>query len=189
MLTEIGALVAIVKGLVDITKGGADLFGKRHKATGETIVQLKERIEGIAEQLHRSVVLSRMLPIWLKDHARVDLYTDKLTAADVKLLDAELRQLIFDSINDHFAGTLFGTSFACLPEVEQSMKEFGDRLRALEQQLNGIPPGDADAWKRTWPVVKVRMHDLRVEALRLSHLADKVHTDLINELRDASAAW
>jgi hypothetical protein len=78
MLTEVGLLVSIVKGLVDVAKGGTDLFGKRQKATAEAVDQLKDRIAGLAEQLQQSVALSKMLPIWLKDHAEVDLFTDKL---------------------------------------------------------------------------------------------------------------
>jgi hypothetical protein len=38
---------------------------------------------------------------------------------------------------------------------------------SLETQLNGVSPGDATAWRRAWPIVKVRMHDLRLEAVKL----------------------
>jgi len=51
MLTEVGVLVGIVKALVDVAKTGTDLFGKRQKATAESVEKLKERIAGIAEQL------------------------------------------------------------------------------------------------------------------------------------------
>jgi hypothetical protein len=68
------------------------------------------------------------------------------------------------------------------------MKGFRDRLLALEQQLNGIVPGDADAWKRTWPVLKVRMHDLRMEAVKINNIADEIHSQLVSELREAAAA-
>ena len=186
MLTEIGVLVGIIKGLVDVTKTGTDLFGKRQKATVESVSQLRERIAGLAEQLHQSIALSKMLPIWLKDQAEVDLFTDKLSNDDVRLLDSKLRQLISDSIHDHFSGTFFRTSFVCLPGVESGIETFRERLLALEQQINGIVPGDATAWRRTWPILKLRMHDLRVEAVKINNLADKVHNELVQELRAAA---
>ena len=154
MLTEVGLLVSIVKGLVDMAKTGTDLFGKRQKATAGAVAQLKERIAGLAEQLHQSVALSKMLPIWLKDHADVDLFTDDLSDDDVRLLDSNLRRLIHDSIHDHFSGTFFRTSFACLPGVEAGIKGFRERLLALEQQINGILPGDTTIWRRTWPFLR-----------------------------------
>jgi hypothetical protein len=187
MLTEVGLLVTIVKGLVDVAKGGADLFGKRQKATAQAVAQLKERIAGLAEQLHQSVALSKMLPIWLKDHAEVDLFTDKLSDDDVRLLDSNLRRLIHDSVHDHFSGTFFRTSFNCLPGIEAAIKAFRERLLALEQQINGILPGDATMWKRTWPILKLRMHDLRIEAIKVNNLADEVHSTLVQELRSAAA--
>ena len=187
MLTEVGLLVTIVKGLVDVAKGGADIFGKRQKATVEAVVQLKGRIAGLAEQLQQSVALSKMLPIWLKDHAEVDLFTDKLSDDDVRLLDSKLRRLIHDSIHDHFSGTFFRTNFNCLPGVEAAIKSFRERLLALEQQINGILPGDAPMWKRTWPILKLRMHDLRIEAVKVNNLADEVHSTLVQELRNAAA--
>jgi len=186
MLTEVGLLVGIVKNLVDITKSGSGLFGKRPD-TSEAVEQLKERIAGLAEQLQQSVALSKMLPIWLKDHSEVDLFTENLTDHDVRLLDSRLRHLISDSIHDHFSGTFFRTSFACLPGVEAGIEAFRDRLLALEQQINGIVAGDAIAWRRAWPALKLRMHDLRIEAVKINNLADEVHSDLVNELRKAGS--
>jgi hypothetical protein len=188
MITEIGALVGIVKSLLDAVKTGWELFGSASKkAAAESIKKTQERLDGIADQLFQSVALSKMLPVWLKEHAAVDLYTDTLSDDEVKLLDSRLRELIRDSIHDHFSGTFFRTSFAVLPGVEAGIKEFRDRLLALETQLNGIPPGDATSWRRAWPVVKVRMHDLRLEAVKLDNLADEVHASLVRELRDAAS--
>ena len=187
MLTEIGALVVIVKNLLDGTKTGLDLFGRRADAQ-KNVKALQDRVCGIAEQLDRCVALSKMLPIWLKDHSEVDLFTDKLSDDEVRLLDTKLRSLISDSIHDHFSGVFFRTSFAVLPGMEPAMNGFQQRLLALEQQLNGVPPGDAISWRRSWAVIKVRMHDLRVEAVKIDNLAEQIHTQLIVELRDASNA-
>ena len=76
------------------------------------------------------------------------------------------------------SGTFFRTNFNCLPGVEAGIKAFRERLLALEQQINGILPGDASMWKRTWPTLKVRMHDLRMEAVKVNNLADEVHSEL-----------
>lgn len=188
MLTEVGALVGVVKGLFDLTKSGMDLFGRRGEAARVPIQKLQERMSGLAEQLERSVMLSKMLPIWLKEHASVDLYEDKLSNEDVRLLDSRLRSLISDSIHDHFSGVFFRTSFAVLPGVDSAMKAFQSSLTALEQQLNGIPPGDAVSWRRAWPLIKLRMNDLRIEAVKIDNLAEHVHAQLITEIRDAASA-
>jgi hypothetical protein len=47
--------------------------------------------------------------------------------------------------------------------------------------------GDAIAWRRAWPSLKLRMHDLRVEAVKINNLADEVHSNLVQELRNAGA--
>src|SRR5437867_4238394 len=188
MITEIGALVGIVKTLLEAGKTGWELFGgASKKSTAESVKKTQERLAGIADQLFQSMALSKMLPIWLKEHATVDLYTEDLSDDEVKLLDSRLRQLISDSIHDHFSGTFFRTIFAVLPGVEAGIKTFRDKLLALETQLNGIPPGDATSWRRAWPIVKMRMQDLRLEAVKLDNVADEVHASLVRELRDAAS--
>jgi hypothetical protein len=187
MITEIGALVTIMKTLLEATKSGMELFGGgARKRTAESVKKTQERLEGVAEQLFQSVALSKMLPIWLREHAEVDLYTDTLSDENVKLLDSRLRRLIDDSIHDHFSGTFFRTSFAVLPDVEAGILAFRERLLALEKQLDGIPPGDATSWRRAWPILKVRMDDLRKEAVKLDNLADDLHAKLVTELRETA---
>lgn len=187
MIIEAGVLVGIVKNLLDGTKSALDILGNGSKKRNEDIRKVQERLAGIAEQLYQSAALSKMLPIWLKEHNRYDLYQNTLSNEDVKLLDSGLRQLISDSVHDHFSGTFFRTSFSALPSVELSIRDFRSRLEALETQLNGIPPGDANAWRKTWPILKIRLHDLRVDALKLDNLADTLHSELIIELRDAAS--
>ena len=77
--------------------------------------------------MFQSMALSKMLPIWLKEHSAFDLYENTLADDDVKLLDTGLRTLIFDSIHDHFSGTFFQTSFAVLPAAEDGIKGQTDR--------------------------------------------------------------
>jgi hypothetical protein len=89
MITEFGALVGIPKTLLEAAKSGRDIFGggASKKAIAEAVRKTQDRIAGIAGQLFRSVALSKMLPIWLKEHATVDLYTDALSDDEVRLLD------------------------------------------------------------------------------------------------------
>ena len=187
MLTEIGILVTIVKNLGDIAKTGGDLFGGKKKAeeTASAVIDLKGRISGIAEQLHESVVLSKMLPIWKKDYEKFDIFKNNLSDDDVRMLDAKLRELIDDSIHDHFSGTFFRTSFADLQEVDKAISGFRERLTDLEKQLKGIAPGNAEAWRYSWPTLKVRLQDLRQKADTVYDLADDAHSALIKELREA----
>lgn len=187
MITEIGALVTIMKTLLEATKSGKELFGGgARKRTAESVKEAQQRLDGVAEQLFQCVALSKMLPVWLKEHATVDLFTDTLSNDDVKLLDSNLRGLISQSIHDHFSGTFFRTSFAILPNVEAGILAFRERLLALEKQLDGIPPGDATSWRRAWPILKMRMTDLRIEAVKLDNLADALHARLVTELRETA---
>ena len=189
MITEVGALVSIIKNLLDSTKTGRELWGVGNKKlTIDSITKTQGRLSGISEQMFQSMALYKMMPIWLKEHAQFDLFDNTLSNEDVTKLDTKLRGLIFDSNHDHFKATFFHTSFSVLPGVDDGIKQFGDKLKALEDQLNGIPAGDATSWRRTWPILKMRMHDLRVEAVNLMVRVDEIQTALIMELRDAAGA-
>lgn len=59
MITEIGALVGIIKTLLDATKTGFDLLGKKPAAI-ESVKKTQERLAGIADQLFQSVALLKM---------------------------------------------------------------------------------------------------------------------------------
>jgi hypothetical protein len=187
MITEIGALVGIMKTLLEATKAGMELFGAgARKRSAESVSKAQERLGGVAEQLFQSVALSKMLPIWLQEHSKFDLYTDKLSDDNVKLLDSGLKRLISDSIHDHFSATFFRTSFAVLPNVETGIQGFRQRLVALETQLEGITAGNADSWRLAWPTLKVRLNDLRIEATKLDSMADELHAKLVTELRETA---
>lgn len=187
MITEIGALVGIIKTLLDATKTGFDLLGKKPAAV-ESVKKTQERLAGIADQLFQSVALLKMLPVWLNQSSDIDFYAKTLTEDDVKLLDSKLRRLIKESNHDYFSATFFQTSFAVLPGVNEGITQFRARLLALEQDLKGITRGDAIAWRRKWPELKIRLNDLQNEAQKLENLADDIHSKLVTELGDASAA-
>lgn len=75
-----------------------------------------------------------------------------------------------------------------MPGVNEGITQFRARLLALEQDLKGITRGDATAWRRKWPELKVRLNDLQNEAQKLENLADDIHSKLVTELGDAASA-
>ena len=60
MITEVGALVGIVKALLEAAKTGRELFGgSSKKATAESVRKTQERLAGIADQLFRAWLYQR----------------------------------------------------------------------------------------------------------------------------------
>lgn len=188
MLTEIGALVGIVKGLLDVTKAGKSFlagFGKK-EAASKTVAALQERVDGIAAQIHHCAMLTKMLPDWMRAHSRFDLFQEKLTDEQIRHLDSELRDFIVQSVHDSFSGIIFQTNFDSLPGMEFRMKVFREDLAALDATLNSIQQGDFKAWRQSWTVLKFRLGGLRQEALQVGALADKIFLALLQELKDAA---
>lgn len=185
MLTEIGSLVLLLRGLLEANKKGTELHVQPR---AEAIQRLQERLEGIAEQLEQSVLLSRLLPVWLKDFNAVDFLKDQLTGEDVHLLESRLRPLIHDSVRGPMAETFFRVPFSALPGIETAIASFRIEVRQLYQQLDAIPPGDEAAWHRAWTSVRVRMTGLWKWATKLNNFADQLHSELTRELAEAAKA-
>ena len=139
MITEIGALVGILKALLEAAKSGRELFGAASKkSTAEAIKKTQDRLAGIADQLFQSVALSKMLPIWLNEHATVDLYTDALTDDEVKLLDLRLRQLISDNAATRFLEGAAETLAARMsPELGRVLQDGGAPILGIGPELEG----------------------------------------------------
>jgi hypothetical protein len=182
-LTEIGTLVSIVKGLLDLVKSGSSLLGR--KDSPQLLQPLQQRIAIISEQLQNSIALTKLLPLWLKEHEAFDLFADKLDDEKVRSLDTKLRELIRDSVHDHFSSAFFRTNFKSLPPVSVAIDKFREKLKTLETQIDFVPPGDAAAWRHSWPVIKVRMSDLRRAAVEVENLAEQAQADVVRELREA----
>ena len=93
MLLEIGALATIIKNLLDSVKTSRDLWGRdrqvRQRADA-SISELQQRIEGMAEQLHQSVALSKMLPLWINQYNQINLFQVDLSDDDIPRLDEKI---------------------------------------------------------------------------------------------------
>ncbi len=189
LIPELGALVAIVKGLLDIAKSGRDFTGSKAKATGDTVERLKDRMAGLADQLFACVMLVKTIPIWLRNCADIEVQVDTLTDEEVRRLQIALTRLISDSRYDSFSAAFYRTSFARLPGVDSSIQSFRRDLEKLGEQCEYVRPnGDIGAWRKEWPALLQNLSYLRREAVSLLQQADEVHGALIGELKQAAAA-
>ena len=186
MLTEIGTLASIINNLINITRSAGSWFGdKQIIKKNEEFEKLKDRIAGMADQFEKSIELSKMLSIWLKEQNQIDLFADQLSDDDVRGYEEKLRYLIFQSIHDTFSGTFFRTKYSSLPGMEGGIEDFRKRLTDLEKQLNGIRTGNAVNWRLSWPILKQRLQDLRSEADNINNKADGILSSLVQELQKA----
>ena len=186
MITEIGALVAIIKGLTDIAKAGPDLFGKRKKEVGDAVANLKGRIGGLAAQLRETVVLLKTIPAWQSECEQI-IYTPASSRDDEMLRAASnLDKLIVHSRYDSFSDAFYRTKFDELPGLGKPMAEFRDLLERLEEQLKFVrPTNDVRALKQEWDPLMLRLRDLFGKSEELRRLANELHGQLISELEAA----
>jgi len=186
MITEIGALVAIVKGLTDIAKAGPDLFGKRKKETGDAVTNLKGRIGGLAAQLRETVVLLKTIPAWQSECEQI-LYAPAKSGDDEMLrAAANLNRIIVHSRYDSFSDAFYKTKFDELPGLGEPMASFRDLLERLEEQVKFVrPANDARAFKKEWDPLMLRLRDLFAKAEELRRQANELHGQLISELEAA----
>ena len=189
LIPELGALIAIVKGLLDIAKSGRDLTGNKAKATGESVEKLKDRLAGLADQLESCVMLGKTIPIWLRTCFDIEADVTARSDEEVGRLRLSLIQLISDSRYDSFSAAFYRTSFARLPGVDSSIQSFRRDLEKLGEQCEYVrPKGDVGAWRKEWPALLQNLSYLRREAESLLQQADEVHGSLIGELKQAAAA-
>ena len=177
-ITEIGALVAIVKALTDIAKAGPDLFGKRKKEAASAIATLKGRIGGLAAQLHETVVLLKTIPSWLADCDQILPLSPKAEDHFLQRAVNDLNQLIYDSRWDSFSDAFYKTEFDELPGIGGPMTAFRDFLERLEDQLKHVrPEGDLRAMRKEWESLMLRLRDLRAKAEDLRMVANALHAN------------
>ena len=186
MITEIGALVAIIKGLTDIAKAGPDLFGKRKKETIAAVASLKGRIGGLSAQLRETVVLLKTIPAWQSECEQI-LYAPARNSDDETLrAAANLDRLIVHSRYDSFSDAFYKTKFDELPGLGEPMASFRELLERLEEQLKFVrPTNDARALKKEWEPLMLRLKDLFAKAEELRRQANELHGQLISELEAA----
>lgn len=189
-IETIGALVGITKTVIDSLKGVRDLAKGDDKAPvadlGDAITDFQKRIALIATQLEQAEMLGRMLPIWLKEHSKFEIWEANPSDDTLIMLDGELRSFISDSVRDHFSSVFFHASFDKLPSVVELLKELRQKLQELDGSLQAIPYSSLEGWRLHLPIVKTRLQDLRIVAVKLDDNADEVRRKLIAELREAA---
>lgn len=189
-IETIGALAGISKTVIDSLKGLRDLIGRGDE---EPVTELEvafsefqERIGFIATQLEQAEMLGRMLPIWLKEQSKFEIWETSPSDETLKMLDRDLRNFISDSVRDHFSSVFFQTSFDKLPSVLVLLKDLRQKLKELDGSIQAIPHSSLEGWRLYLPIVKTRLHDLRIVAVKLDDNADDVRRNLITELRQAA---
>ena len=125
LIPELGALIAIVKGLLDIAKSGRDLTGNKAKATGESVEKLKDRLAGLADQLESCVMLGKTIPIWLRTCFDIEADVTARSDEDVGRLRLSLIQ----------RGKAMGMSLA---EVKHILDLYGEHGQGKIAQLEYI---------------------------------------------------
>ncbi len=193
-ITIIGTLAAATKGVIEAIKSVKDLVGTRQPTVRPPEVSqleaafetYRKRIGVLAEQLTQAETLTRMLPVWLKEHSRFEVWEEQPTDDRLRELDSGLRQFISDSVRDHFSSIFFRTSFDKLPAIPHMINEVRGDLTTLDQSLNAIPHSNVSAWRIHLPIVKVRLQDLRMKAFKLDSEADALRAQLIHELQDSA---
>lgn len=189
-IETIGALAGITKTVIDSLKGLRDLVGR---SDDEPVSELKvafsefqERIGSIATQLEQAEMLGRMLPIWLKELSKFEVWETGPSDETLQMFDRDLRNFISDSVRDHFSSVFFQASFDQLPTVLVLLKDLRQKLNDLDGSLQAIPHSSIEGMKLHLPIVKTRLHDLRIVAVKLDNNANDVRRNLIAELRHAA---
>ena len=188
MLTEIGALVSIVKGLFDVAKTGTDLFGAKKKKTVQALETLQARISGLAEQLYETVSLLKTIPVWLRQCGQILGQSIELSADQIKQQQTLLTQLISDSRYDSFSDAFYVTKYDALPGLAKPMSSFRELLERLDddhRKLRYDVP--LQALRTDWATLKARLLDLRNQAEGVMNVSNELHGKLIAELKEAGA--
>ena len=189
-LATIGILASISKTIIDSLKGLRELLPGGDIAPindfMDAFSEHQKRIGQLAEQLSQAEMLGRMLPIWLQEHSKFKFWEAEPSDETLQKLDNELRNFIHDSIRDHFASTFFRTSFEQLPSVLEFLTDIRAKLKQLDTSIQATPHSSLDGWRLHLPVVKVRLNDLGLVAVKLDIHADELRDKLIQELKEAS---
>ena len=191
-LAAIGALVGITKSVIDIVKsvGSAMRDRSAQDKLNAGVAELYGRIDILSVQLEQSENLTRMVPAWIELANRIgrSLYGEpsKMTASEVQIVEGDLRDLMHESIRDHFSSTFFREQFDKLPDVPLKLELFRDRLKTLDRTISNMAPGDLSALSALWPQIRTHFNEAQNTARDIERLAEDLHGELIKELRDAA---
>jgi hypothetical protein len=186
----IGSLITYTTSLIDIVKQVRSAFSHSSRdSVATSLRQMYERVNVLSEQLAQSERLTRMVPAWLELANRMPVWqqASDLDPRDARALDADLRSLVNDSIRDHFSATFFRSSFDRLPDVPLRVQIFRDRITTLDRTVSTVQPGNFASLQALWPQITTQFNDTRNAAYEIQRLADDLHGQLIDELREASA--
>lgn len=192
-----GALVLLAKNLVDTIKGLGDVLRASRRNEREVarfkdlltqVDKYNHRLGDLARQLEQSERLTRQVPAWLEVANRMPLWqtSDQLEMRDIKKLDEELRQFVFDSVQDHFSATFFHTDFSALPDVVTELKIFRSFLTEFDKTLSAVPRGNVEAFRSLWSSLATQFTSLTNKAWELRRLAEELQGQLVRELVESA---
>ncbi|HEV7879091.1 hypothetical protein [Bradyrhizobium sp.] len=185
MITEIGALVSILKNLLDVGKASSGLFKRNSGEQEKAIAKLRERFEGLAEQLQRCMQLDRLIPVWEK---RLEFFEPYLLKGRIEIgeathLESELRDLIRGAATDFFSGAFFYTQYDIVPEVHAAITELRSVIEKIDHEITHIP---ATGWSAHWPQLAGRLRDLKNATYKVERALESSLAALFKELHDAA---
>jgi len=188
MITEIGALVGIIKGLADIAKDGGDWLRKPKKENVEAVERLQERVAGIAAQLYQTVALLKTIPAWLRQCDDLLFQPEALPAEEIQRQHTLLHRLISESRYDYCSDAFYRTKYDALPGLTKPMEQFRELLERLEVDHGKIRfDVELQALHKDWFALRTRLRDLKNQAEEIRLRANELHGSLINELESAGA--
>lgn len=198
-ITALSSLVTIGKTIIDTIKSAKDLFSKDTSQSSvdaeahlDTLTKgfavYQQRVELLANQIYQCEALSRFLPMWLLHHDKFNYISNTPSQDELGMLDVELRRFIGDSIHDHFSSAFFRTNYDKLPEIENKIKNFRDRINELDRDLSAIPQGQLQMLQISWSTtLKADLFRLRRDAMEIESKANEKFEEVVNELREVAS--
>lgn len=184
MITEIGALVKIVKDLVDASNGARGFLGSG-KLDPKLLSDLRRRISGLSDQIWACAQLGTQLPEWRRLLSEVDHRANKLNAADAAEVERRLDQIVHSARSDQFSGVFYSHIYKGMPKIEEKLSIFKAEIDSLYALVTNTPTGDAAAWSKQWPQLKTRLQQLHRTTSDVGLAQQATMADLIKELHNA----
>lgn len=185
MNTEIGAMVSIVNGLLNIVASGGKLFGGADSKTKQELSKLQQRFAGLAKQIELCEQLDRLIPLWERRVHFFDDYVEKPTLSkdEAREIKVELNDLMRGASDDYFSGAFFATQYDVVPAVHAEIGKFRIIVQDIKNEIGHIPPG---AWSAHWAQLASRLRDLVRATNKVRDALQETMGALLRELRDAS---
>jgi hypothetical protein len=198
-ITALSSLVTIGKTIIDTIKSARDLFSNDKSQNSidaeahldnltKGFAVYQQRVELLAEQIYQCETLSRILPTWLQSYNRFGYISNTPTQDELGMLDIELRRFMTESIRDHFSSAFFRTNYDKIPEIENLIKNFRDRINELDRDLSAIPPGHLQMLELSWnTTLKADLFRISRDAGDIESKANEKFQEVVNELREVAS--